>query len=76
MDAPSIHTGPALAAESPPAKKLPEPLRRNEHDQISAQIELCKAWLRASPQARRELLQDVKFAHPQLWDAVNREALP
>lgn len=40
------------------------------------QIALFKAWLRASPQARRELLQDVKFAHPQLWETVNREALP
>ena len=39
----------------------------------SPQIELCKAWMRASPQARRELLQDVKFAHPALWEAVNRE---
>jgi len=47
-----------------------------ERQQPNPQIELCKAWLRASPQARRELLQDVKFAHPQLWDEVNREALP
>jgi len=66
----------ALAAESPPEKKLPATLAGNEQDKTAAQIELCKAWLRASPQARRELLQDVRFAHRELWDAVNREALP
>ena len=70
MDAPSIHTGPALAAESPPAKKLPATLAGNEQDKTTAQIDLCKAWLRASPQARRELLQDERFAHPQLWREV------
>jgi hypothetical protein len=41
-----------------------------ERLESNPQIELCKAWLRASPQARRELLQDVKFAHPQLWREV------
>lgn len=34
---------------------------------------LCKAWLRASPQAMRELLLDVKGAHPALWATVTRE---
>lgn len=52
---------------APPEKESARPLAKDEQDKISAQIELCKAWLRASPQARRELLQDVKFAHPQLW---------
>ncbi len=60
----------------PPEKEEAAPFdaaRSGERQQPNPQIELCKAWLRASPQARRELLQDVKFAHPALWEAVNRE---
>jgi hypothetical protein len=64
---------------TPPGKEEAAPFdaaRLGERLESNPQIELCKAWLGASPQARRELLQDVKFAHPQLWDEVNREALP
>ena len=61
---------------SEPPKKEAAPFGAATSGEVlegNPQIELCKAWLRASPQARRELLQDVKFAHPALWEAVNRE---
>ena len=53
------------------AAALPDELRAA----LTPQIELCKAWMRCGPRARREFLQDVKAADPALFAEI-MEARP
>ena len=48
------------------AAALPDELRAA----LTPQIELCKAWMRCGPRARREFLQDVKHIEPQLFAEI------
>ena len=71
------HADPTPAEESPPGQqKARPPATKDEHTDSNPQIELCKAWLRASPQARLELLRDVKAAHPALWQLATEGTEP
>ena len=83
MEAPTIPTGPALSAESPPDKKSARPLAKDEHaDNATPEPEaqdsrlavLCKAWMRATPTERRLFLEDIRAGAPNLWRDVDREA--
>jgi hypothetical protein len=38
-----------------------------------AHLLVTKQWLRLDDQARREMLRDIKFAHPELWRQIAEE---
>ena len=48
------------------AAALPDELRAA----LTPQIELCKAWMRCGPRARREFLSDILASDPALWREV------
>ncbi len=48
------------------AAALPDELRAA----LTPQIELCKAWLRCGPRARREFLADAKASDPALFAEI------
>ena len=52
------------------AAALPDELRAA----LTPQIELCKAWMRCGPRARREFLADAKASDPQLFAEIAKEA--